>query len=126
MFVKQAIVATSRWKRVSPASSGWKAVAMTLRSRTATTAAPVKTTATKAPAKRATATKTAVKKGIAIFYETRAISLIYDGERVLGVRAKHQGKQAAPYDLLAPVYGWFTEGFDTQDLIDAKALLEES
>ena len=37
-------------------------------------------------------TKTAVKKGIEIFYETRAISLIYDGERVLGVRAKRQGK----------------------------------
>ena len=28
-------------------------------------------------------------------------------------------------DLLAPVYAWFTEGFDTRDLIDAKALLEE-
>jgi len=27
--------------------------------------------------------------------------------------------------LLAPVYGWFTEGFDTLDLVDAKALLEE-
>jgi len=37
-------------------------------------------------------TRTAVKKGIEIFYETRATSLIYDGERVLGVRAKHQGK----------------------------------
>jgi predicted ATPase len=28
-------------------------------------------------------------------------------------------------DLLAPVYGWFTEGFDTPDLREAKALLEE-
>jgi predicted ATPase len=28
-------------------------------------------------------------------------------------------------ELLAPVYGWFTEGFDTRDLTDAKALLEE-
>ena len=28
-------------------------------------------------------------------------------------------------DLLAPLYGWFTEGFDTKDLKDAKALLEE-
>ena len=28
-------------------------------------------------------------------------------------------------ELLAPVYGWFTEGFDTRDLIEAKALLEE-
>jgi tricarballylate dehydrogenase len=37
-------------------------------------------------------TRTAAKKGIEVFYETRAISLIYDGERVLGVRAKRQGK----------------------------------
>ena len=29
------------------------------------------------------------------------------------------------YDLLAPVYGWFTEGFDTKDLQDAKSLLAE-
>jgi predicted ATPase len=37
---------------------------------------------------------------------------------------QHQGKRAAAYDLLAPVYGWFTEGFDTADLQEAKALLE--
>jgi predicted ATPase len=36
-----------------------------------------------------------------------------------------QGKRAQARDLLAPVYGWFTEGFDTADLKDAKALLEE-
>jgi predicted ATPase len=36
-----------------------------------------------------------------------------------------QGKPQEAYDLLAPVYGWFTEGFDTADLIDAKALLDE-
>jgi predicted ATPase len=36
-----------------------------------------------------------------------------------------QGRQAEAYDLLAPVYGWFTEGFDTQDLKEAKALLDE-
>ena len=36
-----------------------------------------------------------------------------------------QGKRQEAYDLLAPVYGWFTEGFDTADLIDAKALLDE-
>jgi hypothetical protein len=28
-------------------------------------------------------------------------------------------------DLLAPIYGWFTEGFDTADLKDAKAVLDE-
>jgi class 3 adenylate cyclase/predicted ATPase len=36
-----------------------------------------------------------------------------------------QGKRERAYDLLAPVYGWFTEGFDTLDLKDAKLLLEE-
>ena len=36
-----------------------------------------------------------------------------------------QGRRADAYDLLAPVYGWFTEGFDTLDLKDAKALLDE-
>jgi predicted ATPase len=36
-----------------------------------------------------------------------------------------QGKRAEAYDLLAPVYGWFTEGFETTDLQEAKALLEE-
>ena len=35
-----------------------------------------------------------------------------------------QGKRAAARDLLAPVYGWFTEGFDTPVLQDAKALLD--
>jgi len=38
---------------------------------------------------------------------------------------QQQGKRAAARDLLAPIYGWFTEGFDTADLQEAKALLEE-
>jgi predicted ATPase len=37
---------------------------------------------------------------------------------------QRQGMRAAAYDLLAPVYGWFTEGFDTSDLQEARALLE--
>jgi predicted ATPase len=36
-----------------------------------------------------------------------------------------QGKAASARTMLAEVYGWFTEGFDTADLKDAKALLEE-
>ena len=36
-----------------------------------------------------------------------------------------QGRAAEARDLLAPVYGWFTEGFGTPDLRDAKALLDE-
>ena len=35
-----------------------------------------------------------------------------------------QGKTQEAYELLAPVYNWFTEGFDTADLKDAKALLD--
>jgi predicted ATPase len=37
---------------------------------------------------------------------------------------QQQGKRQEAHDLLAPVYEWFTEGFDTLDLMDAKALLE--
>jgi predicted ATPase len=38
---------------------------------------------------------------------------------------QQQGKRTEAYELLAPIYGWFTEGFDTADLQEAKALLEE-
>jgi class 3 adenylate cyclase/predicted ATPase len=38
---------------------------------------------------------------------------------------QRQGKRAEARDLLCPIYGWFTEGFDTADLQEAKALLDE-
>ena len=38
---------------------------------------------------------------------------------------RDQGRRAEALDLLAPVYGWFTEGFDTPDLKEAKSLLAE-
>jgi len=38
---------------------------------------------------------------------------------------QQQGKRAEARELLAPIYGWFTEGFDTADLQEGKALLEE-
>jgi predicted ATPase len=38
---------------------------------------------------------------------------------------RDQGKRDEARDLLAPVYGWFTEGFDTLDLKEAKKLLDE-
>ena len=38
---------------------------------------------------------------------------------------RDQGKRGEPRELLAPVYGWFTEGFDTLDLKQAKALLQD-
>ena len=39
---------------------------------------------------------------------------------------RDQGKRAEARDLLAPIYGWFTEGFGTLDLKEAKRLLDES
>jgi predicted ATPase len=36
---------------------------------------------------------------------------------------QHQGKRGEARELLAPIYGWFTEGFDTADLLDAQTLL---
>jgi predicted ATPase len=38
---------------------------------------------------------------------------------------QEQGKRTAARALLAPIYGWFTEGFDTADLQEARALLDE-
>jgi predicted ATPase len=38
---------------------------------------------------------------------------------------QQQGKPREAYELLAPIYGWFTEGFDTTDLQEAQALLDE-
>ncbi len=51
-------------------------------------------------------------------YELRAATSL---ARLWGER----GRRAEARDLLAPVYSWFTEGFDTADLKDAKALLDE-
>ena len=38
---------------------------------------------------------------------------------------RDQGKRRQAHDLLAPIYGWFTEGFDTPVLKEAKLLLEQ-
>jgi predicted ATPase len=38
---------------------------------------------------------------------------------------QQQGKRQEVHDLLVPIYGWFTEGFDTADLQEAQALLED-
>jgi predicted ATPase len=39
--------------------------------------------------------------------------------------SQRQGKRAEAQQLLTPIYGWFTKGFDTADLQEAQALLEE-
>jgi predicted ATPase len=38
---------------------------------------------------------------------------------------KQQSKQKEAHQMLAEIYGWFTEGFDTKDLQEAKALLDQ-
>ena len=43
----------------------------------------------------------------------------------LGRLWRQQAKQTEAHDLLAPVHDWFTEGFDTPDVKEAKALLDE-
>ena len=43
----------------------------------------------------------------------------------LARRWQQQGQRAEAYELLAPIYGWFTEGFDTADLQEARVLLDE-
>ena len=48
--------------------------------------------------------------------------------KILGTLARlwrDQGKVQQARELLAPVYGWFTEGFETRDLKEAKALLQD-
>ncbi len=55
----------------------------------------------------------------------QAKSLELRGTTSLGRLWVEQGERQKARDLLAPIYGWFTEGFDTADLKDAKALLDE-
>jgi len=43
----------------------------------------------------------------------------------LARRLAQTGRQKEGHELLAPIYNWFTEGFDTKDLKEAKALLEQ-
>ena len=46
-------------------------------------------------------------------------------ELLIACDERDQGKREDARELLAPVYGWFTEGFDTLDLKEAKALLDQ-
>ena len=64
-------------------------------------------------------------KAIAVAQAQKAKSLELRAATSLARLWQAQGKAREAHDLLAPVYGWFTEGFDTADLTDAKALLDE-
>jgi predicted ATPase len=58
-------------------------------------------------------------------YETLACNGLFRATVSLARRWRGQGRRTEARDLLAPVYEWFTEGFDALDLKEAKALLEE-
>jgi predicted ATPase len=74
-----------------------------------------------------------VAKAEAEAYFERALAVARQQQESWELRAamsmarlwRDQGKRDEARDLLVPVYGWFTEGFDTLDLKGAKALLDE-
>jgi len=73
---------------------------------------------------RADEAQACLRKALTIARCQQAKSLELRAARSLSRLWQQQGKRAAAYELLAPIYGWFTEGFDTADLQEAKALLE--
>jgi predicted ATPase len=64
-------------------------------------------------------------RALAIARKQQAKSLELRSAMSMARLWRDQGKRHEARDLLAPVYGWFTEGFDTLDLKDAKTLLDE-
>src|SRR5262249_30628480 len=67
--------------------------------------------------------ETGFRQALAIACRQQAKSLELRAAMSLACLWQQQGKHAEAYELLAPIYGWFTEGFDTADLRDAQALL---
>ena len=65
------------------------------------------------------------ERALAVARQQQAKSWELRAAMSLAHLGRDQGKVQQARELLAPVYGWFTEGFDTRDLKEAKALLEE-
>src|SRR5262245_51442635 len=65
------------------------------------------------------------ERALAVARQQQAKSLELRAAMSLARLWRDQGKPQQARELLAPVYGWFTEVFDTRDLKEAKALLEE-
>jgi len=64
-----------------------------------------------------------LQRALAVASRQEAKALELRAAMSLSRLGQQQGKQAEAHALLAPIYGWFTEGFDTADLQEAKALL---
>ena len=69
--------------------------------------------------------ETSFHKGIETARRQQAKALELQAATKLARLWRKQGKAREARDLLAPIYNWFTEGFDTADLKEAKALLNE-
>ena len=65
------------------------------------------------------------ERALAVARKQQAKSWELRGAMSMARLWRDQGKRDAARDLLAPVYSWFTEGFDTADLKEEKALLDE-
>jgi predicted ATPase len=77
------------------------------------------------PAAQHAEAETCFRQALAIARRQQAKSLGLRAAMSLARLWQRRGKRAEACELLAPVYGWFTEGFDTADLQEARALLEE-
>jgi predicted ATPase len=73
----------------------------------------------------ATKAETYIERALAVGRQQQAKSLELRASMSLVRLRRDQGKVQQARELLAPVYGWFTEGFDTRDLREARALLAE-
>jgi predicted ATPase len=77
------------------------------------------------PAPNAAKAEAHFERAIAIAREQKAKSWELRVATSMARLWRDQGRRNEARDLLAPIYGWFTEGFDALDLKEAKALLEE-
>jgi predicted ATPase len=71
------------------------------------------------------AAEAAFREALSIARAQQAKSLELRAATSLARLWRDQGRRAEALDLLTPIYGWFSEGFDTLDLKEAKAMLEE-
>jgi predicted ATPase len=76
------------------------------------------------PSPRQTDPEICFRQALDIARRQQAKSLELRAAMSLSRLWQQQGRRTEAYQLLAPIYGWFTEGFDTADLQDAKASLE--